>query len=182
MSPAKPASTALPTALSVPVPILQEGEVVILAKKPSPWFVLIVSLPVLGAAAAVAVLAMLARSTGSSFPLAGTTLLFVSVAAGCIRVLLASYQWASRLYILTNLRVLRVRGVWEIDIFECPLHRLTDVQLSAAKSERLLGVGTIVFSSDKPLGPESLWLHISHPAQALELINNARRNMTNRPK
>jgi hypothetical protein len=182
MSPAAKPASALPAALSAAVPILHEGEVVILAKKPSGWFVLIVSLPVLAAAAAVAALAILARGAGASFPLAATTLLFVSLAAACFRVLLASYQWASRLYILTNLRVLRVRGLWEIDIFECPLHRLTDVQLVAAKTERLVGVGTIVFSSDKALPPEALWLHISRPAQALELINNARRNMTNRPK
>jgi type III secretory pathway component EscS len=182
MSPAAKPVPALPTQLSVPVTILQEGEVVILAKKPSPWFVLLVSLPVLAAAAAVAMLAILARGSGAAFPLAATTLLFVSLAAACMRVLMASYQWASRLYMLTNLRVLRVRGLWEIDILECPLHRLTEVQLLAAKTERLLGVGTIVFSSDKPLPPEALWLHISQPAQALELINNARGNMTNRPK
>jgi hypothetical protein len=127
-------------------------------------------------------LALLAKDSGTTFPLAATTLLLVSLAAASVRVLVASYQWASRLYILTNLRVLRVRGVWEIELFECPLHRLTDVQLSAPKSERLLGVGTIVFSSDRPLPPESLWLHISRPTRVMELINNARGNMTNRPK
>ena len=89
MSPsADPASTSVATESLVPEGVLQEGEIVILAMKPSPWFVLLISLPILtivGVAAAVVFFAgeLLFQTDGVNMIFA------ICLAALCARLVVA---------------------------------------------------------------------------------------------
>ena len=46
------------------------------------------------------------------------------------RLLWATLQWMGRLYILTDLRILCVWGVFNIELFDCPLRKVARIRAS----------------------------------------------------
>ena len=100
----------------------------------------------------------------------------VFVIAG--RVMWAVLQWMGRLYVLTDLRILRLSGVFTIDVFDCPLRKVRSVQLVATVRERLLGLASIEIHSSRGGEPSALWQTISRPkeihAKVLAAINRAK--------
>ena len=55
-------------------------------------------------------------------------------------------QWASRVYVLTNRRIMRIRGVFSADLFECALVKIIGSKVVAGPHERVLRLGTIRFN------------------------------------
>ena len=107
MSPlAEPASQSqtLVAAQFVPAGVIQSGEIIILALKPSSWYVLMISMPLLVAAIVVSALASISRF----YSLAGyETWVYSLAVALCLgRLTIACWQWLGKTYILTNCRVL----------------------------------------------------------------------------
>ncbi len=166
---AEPANAAAERVL-VPERVLDEGEIVILAMKPSAWFVLIVSWPVLAVAALVAAAGLFA---GEIMNLPRETIALLAFAAMGLRIIVASLQWMSRLYVLTNLRFMRISGMIRPDVFACPLRKIRDVQLQALPGEKMLALGSLFFSIDSEQTPESSWTNISHPEDVLKTVKQA---------
>ena len=98
--------------------ILQDGEVVLLILKPSRWSILLTSLPF---AAFVAI----AGIAGNLCVEPRNQHLVVEVAALALtaRIMWATLQWMSRLYIMTDFRILRLSGIFSVDVFDCPSER-----------------------------------------------------------
>jgi uncharacterized membrane protein YdbT with pleckstrin-like domain len=96
----------------------------------------------------------------TSFCLAGV---LVRLVVGCL-------QWFSRLYVLTNRRVLRVKGVLNVQVFECRLERIQNTFMSLSLPERLTGMGTIFFATAGTGLPEAAWLMINRPREVHEII------------
>lgn len=154
--------------------LLQDGEVVILAIKPSPWFLLLVSRAALVLAGVLAGGAALAREAwGMSLPLNGILLLAAGIALG--RVFLACLQWLGRLYILTNRRVLLLRGIARSDVRH---ERLRDVRRAiqtAGFAERPLGLGTLAFETTEGRVSPVVWLHLASVRDVREEVERALR-------
>lgn len=170
-----PADTANPPAgaeVSSAEQILQGGEEIILAVKPSPWFVVLVSWPVLLAAAALAAGAYAASEWFAAALPAGAIYL-LCLAAAATRVMVASLQWMSRLYMLTNLRVMRIRGVLQADIRVHLLRKIARTHCSAGLFERVMGVGTLSFEVPGEETAETAWAHVSRPREVEEAVNQA---------
>ena len=164
--------------------LLNGSEIIILATKPSLWYVLLISSRWLAFLLPVSIAAWVLWQIGS---LGGQAqvLLGISLAGISIRLMCGLLQWQSRVYILTNLRVLRIRGVLRVEMFQCHLLRLKDVPLTMSMTEKLLGLGTIRLVNDSSGKPGARWLNIRHPAQVrqqiLEAINalKGRSNQSN---
>ncbi|MFB3894629.1 MAG: PH domain-containing protein [Phycisphaerae bacterium] len=170
--PASPAA-ALP-ATAVPARLLQDGEIVILAIKPSAWFIVLASWQVLAVAAAVSLLVYLAVVMFRiQTPTAPSAVFWICAAAALARLLVACFQWAGRLYVLTNLRIMRVRGADGADVSACLLKDIRRAVPCAIVLERALGVGSIAFDTAKGNSSELTWLHIPRPDEALQTINEA---------
>jgi len=150
---------------------LHDGEEVILAVKPSAWFIMFASLPVLSLAAVPVVLVYLARTYfHGGLPL--QTVWLVSLAVGCVRVILACFQWMGRLYVLTNLRVLRIQGVFREDVFECLLKRIDEPSLSPSLPQRLVGVGNLHFRIWQATSEEQ-WSCLADVDKVLQMVLDA---------
>jgi hypothetical protein len=177
--------TAEPTAaakagwiVAVPATLIQPDEEIVLAIKPSGFFILVVSAP------ALAMLAMLALASylvdaGGLISLSTRTITATCMAGGLLRALIACLQWLSRTYVLTNRRVLRIMGVLRIDIFECGLARIQNTRLSLSVPERLFGMGTILFATAGTEQGQAAWLMIARPGEihpiVVEYIRRAQR-------
>ena len=157
--------------------VLSDGELVLLILKPSYWFITLSSLRF----NAIVLTLMLAASIYEEKLPYSSWLYFelgLFVIAG--RVMWAILQWMSRVYILTDLRIVRLAGVFTPDIFACPLRRVARARLIVTLKERPLGVGTIeIIPSDDSL-PIGQWQTVSSADEVhrtiLQSIGRARQN------
>jgi hypothetical protein len=162
-----PADRAVNIAVAgvVPEHLLDGGEIVHLAIKPSMWSVLLVS----GRWILLGV-AMYFFSCSEWCPLQFHWYVYQAgfwIALG--RLGWAVLEWVSTLYVLTNLRVMRLRGVFNVELFECRLQRVQNTFLTLSFAERLIRIGTITFQTAGQLGTAS-WRMVAHPWEVHEQV------------
>jgi len=173
MSPsAEPANLAAEGTAATVTRLLEDGEIVLLAVKPSRWFVLLVSWPVLLLAGAVMGVTWIAGRYCSATVDEPTVTLLCSVVA-FVRVMLAGFQWLGRLYLLTNRRVMRLRGIIREDVFQCPLKRIRQTCVSATLPERWVAVSSLLFEFDPPRS-EGHWTYLASAKEVRQAVEEAR--------
>ena len=160
---------------AVPAHLLDGGEVVILAIKPSPWFVLIRSLRWLVGLAVLALVIQRFPQATRGFPAANQVVMVVAIAV----LALGALKWVSRLYVLTNRRIMRFRGVLKVEIFHTPLENLTGATLSIAPYERLLRIGTVYFDGPDLPSPSTRWVHLARADEVHRTITETLRRAHN---
>jgi hypothetical protein len=147
--------------------ILRDGEIVLLLIKPSLWTILFSSLP----AVAVAMIVMI--STGLWAP----HHVHIGVEAGVmlisLRALWAIVGWSCKLYVLTDLRILRIWGVFNPQIHDVPLRKVARTRLVSSFHERLWRLGSIEIIPESDQWPWSVWQTIARPGEAHEIIRRA---------
>ncbi len=152
----------------VPAGLLEGGEIVILALKPSSWFVLVSSLPVLLSAAAVAAVAYL--MSFSDYFGDPEVVWYFCAGAALLRLMIASWQWLGRTYVLTNRRIVCIRGLVRVELAAAGLAQVREALLAASLGERIVGAGSIycLIESDSP--PAVAWQTVARPAEVHEII------------
>jgi len=155
----------------LPANLLDGDEVVILAIKPSLWFVVFTSVRWLAVTVAVI---LLAGFWGHRIPFVNSPMVVQAAAAlAAARVGFALLQWVARLYVLTNRRVIRLMGILNINLFECPLTKIQNTYMTFAWYERLTGLGSISFATAGTGGIEASWMYINHPLEVHERVRSA---------
>ncbi|NQU76205.1 MAG: PH domain-containing protein [Planctomycetes bacterium] len=172
-------AAALGVDIALPAQLIQDGEEIVLSIKPSGFFVLLVSAPVL-LALAMASMAAAAINGFDIIKLPTNAIVAACVAAGLLRLALAGLQWLSRIYVLTNRRILRIKGVLHVSVFECPLQRLQNTVLALSLAERIFGIGTILFATAGTGQMEAAWTMIAKPAEVHKLVVEYIRRAQNR--
>ena len=133
---------------------------VLLILKPSLWFIVFGSMRFAAAVLIITIGAQLwlddARAVGS-IAYAGTFLL-----AG--RVMWAVLQWMGRLYVLTDLRILRLSGVFNVEIFDCALRKVATTRLTRTFREKLWRLGSIEIVPADDSCPPGVWQTVKRPA------------------
>ena len=168
----------------VPADLLEGGEVVILALKPSGWFVLLASLPVLASATVVAGAAYVVDIFHPPTP--APAILSFALAGVCTRAVFACWQWLGRTYVLTNRRIVSLCGLVNTDVQAAALTDVGRAAMAAAWVERILAAGTIfcLGPQDDASGPASAgadvparalvtWSAVAHPQDVLEIVQEA---------
>ena len=153
------AGRAASDTVTIPAELLDGGEVVLLAIKPSLWFIIFDSARwlVLGAALLiVAATGSLSLGWMSSRMVAQVACLFM---VG--RLAAALLRWVSRFYVLTNRRVMRMRGVFQADILSCPLVKIRNTRVTVGIHERMTRLGTILFVTEEMPGSDLHWYQIA---------------------
>ena len=172
---AAPTATSLATLLSRH--ILRDGEVVILLLKPSPLFILLTSMRVV-AVVALLVTAIFLFDINDRFQWNTVAVIEAGVFLVAGRLMWAVLQWMARLYVLTDLRVLRISGVFNVHIFDCPLRKVARTRVLQSTRDRLLGVGSIEIIPMDDDEPEGVWQTIAKPRmvheQVVATINKAK--------
>lgn len=168
-----PLATAAPIQPVVLAGVLEEGEIVILATRPSIWFILLKRLGSFAAAVVFSIAAIM---------LDALDLLNISapaIIAGVLAALALTMLWfmidrATRLYLLTDRRVLRVSGVFRQTVIEAPLRHVQSVTLYRSLRERIFGIGTVVFSTAAAGGiaGEFSWFMSPAPLDAIKTIRD----------
>ena len=160
--PVEDAVVARPAVLSRT--ILADGEIIILDLRPSPWFVLLVSAPavVLGA---IVLLAANLRLVTELYPNGRSLLQHAGLWIIILRLAWAVLQWSARHYILTDRRLVRQRGVLNVQVFECRLDRLQNTFILQTLVQRMLRIGTLFFATAGTGAVEATWMHVRNPGE-----------------
>ena len=146
--------------------ILRDGEVVLLILKPSMWFILFSSMRFAAAVLIVAIAAQLwihQAHVAGSIAYAGAFLL-----AG--RVMWAVLQWMGRLYVLTDLRIVRLSGVFTVEIFDCALRKVGTTRLTHTFREKLWRLGSIEIVPADDSCPPSVWQTVRRPNEVHDKV------------
>jgi hypothetical protein len=146
--------------------VIRDGEVVLLALKPSFWFILLSSLRFIAAVSIVALglIASERRYNREWFYVEGA----IFVVAG--RIMWSVLQWMGRLYVLTDMRVIRLSGVFRLNIFDCALRKVARTQVTTTLKERLCGTGSIEIVPADEQCPAGVWQTVRRPVEVNELI------------
>jgi len=151
--------------------MLGGDEVIQLSIKPSLWFIPLVSL---GWIIAVGVLvAALATGLRGSWGREGLFVCQALIGVAALRLAIATLQWASRLYVLTNRRVMRFTGVLSVRVAECPLARISAIDLLVRPQARVLRLGTIRMQPVDAAAVPLTWDDVAHPHEIHEILERA---------
>lgn len=162
----RPMSPALAVLLTGHV--LRDGEVVQLILKPSIWFIPLTSLIFAAAVAICGMAATLWLPKHVAWYYVQAALFLI---AG--RLMWATIQWVNRLYILTDQRVVRLSGAFNVEIFDCPLRRISHTRVVKNFRERLLRLGSIEIQPADETKSPGLWQTISRPREVEAMVREA---------
>jgi len=167
---ATPTATA-EQAAAASLELLEGDEIVEMSIKPSLWYIPIVSCNWGIATGVLAALVAVARRGAWSSTASATVLALILLAV--IRVAVAALQWASRLYVLTNRRVMHFHGVLTVASEECSLKRVHDARPVVSWYQRAVQLGSIQITpaGDNPV--PILWDHVARPLEIYEKLIRA---------
>jgi hypothetical protein len=126
--------------------IVHDDEIIILMLRPSLWFVV---LSCSGSLMVIAILT-LALMWMSRLPWVGWNdgqVFAAGAAAGALRLLWQGLEWWSRVYVLTDRRVIRRAGVLRVAVFQAPLRNIQHTAVVRRLREQLFGLGSIGFAT-----------------------------------
>jgi uncharacterized membrane protein YdbT with pleckstrin-like domain len=155
----------------VPEQILQEDEIVILLLKPSILYIFYTAVPfMLGALLLGILLVQMAVWSPNVFFTAGTISLLTVLA--CVgRLIWSLLVWTSHTYMLTNRRIVTIKGVLSVHMFQANLRKIQKTDLYRPLALRILGTGTIAFSTAASGGMiDSTWVMIARPLETHDQI------------
>jgi hypothetical protein len=147
--------------------MLQDGEIVELVVRPSPWWLVLSSWRTL-LLCAVIILAGLTFAPGPR-----NWYVEVGLLGGLARLMWATVKWMSRLHVLTNMRVMTVSGVFNVVVTECPLRRLARIREVTVLSERVVLAGSLELIPMDESFAIMLWQTIRTPAEVYRKIQAA---------
>ena len=150
-------------AVLLPADLIGGDESIIFAIKPSVWFIFFDSARWL----IVGLVAVTCASwlTELIVPLSEAQFLSAVLSVVGVRVVVALLRWVSRSYVLTNRRVMRIRGVLKTDVFDCPLVHIRNTAVTVSFHEALSGLGTLNFVLSQRADQRSAWRNIAHAGE-----------------
>jgi hypothetical protein len=151
---------------------LEDGEIVVLAVRPSLWFLPLSSLWTL--ASIVLLIALVFFGAGYVTLDQYRLLLIQSLAIlAVVRLVYAFYLWASRWYVLTNRRVMWLAGGLRPLEYATRLRQIRESRLEVSPGQRLLGLGTLHMPPRNGENPEIVWHHLRRPQEVQHQVQKA---------
>ncbi|HEX7010126.1 MAG TPA: PH domain-containing protein [Phycisphaeraceae bacterium] len=158
-----------PAAALLPAQLFQPGEIIILLLKPSPWFILLAPLKTL-VALALLILGVITLNRYFPLGLENRDLVLLGVALIGVRLFWQFLEWLSRIYILTDQRMIRIQGVLRVAVLEVRLNQIQHTELLFTLRERLFGLGTVAFATAGTAWTEAYWRMVARPLEVHQRV------------
>ena len=166
---AQPVSPDVVSAV-LPQNILHEDEVVLLLIKPSLWFIVLTSFRFVLAVLLAAVLVVKMFGLQSTTSVTPQTMALVATVVSLGRMVWSLLVWTSHIYMLTNLRVVTIKGVINVAMFQAPLRKVQRTLLYKPLILRFFGVGTLGFATAATTDFDSTWVMVARPVLVHEQV------------
>lgn len=158
-------------ALMLPAQVLHPGEVVVLLLRPSPLYILLAPLRTLIVILLGVLLVALVQRRGVDLGLSTADLVLAGAGLVGARLFWQVLEWLNRIYILTDRRVIRVRGVINVHVFERPLAEVRRVDLLRPAILRVFGLGTLGYITNGDNTYEAYWHMLAKPQEVHDTVN-----------
>jgi len=150
--------------------ILDDNEIIEHSFRPSPWYVAALSVRFVAMMLLISGIAML---LSDEFEGPATLVAAGAIVAALVRLGLASLQWVSRLYVLTNRRAIRFSGVFNVRISECALACITRIELERSAMQSVLRLGTIRMTAEGRTPGALAWTYLPRPDDIHAVLTRA---------
>ncbi|MEO1130142.1 MAG: PH domain-containing protein [Planctomycetota bacterium] len=148
-------------------PALQDGETILLRTRPAGRLVILAS--AIGLVLSVAVLAVLGQAFQQSWRIP-----LMVVALGQLGAIPAAFMWATTRYVLTDRRVLAVRGGVISRAVERPLVSVGRVACGSLRTQGWLSIGSVLCESAADAGHAPVeWVGVARPEACRQAIADA---------
>ncbi len=171
------ASLAPDRAASIlPADLIHDDEVVILLLRPSPLYIPLSSL---GSLVIIALITFALAYLGRVSWMAAwvgwndTQVFGLGIGLAALRLGWQMLEWWSRIYVLTDRRIIRRMGVLRVSIFQTPLKNIQHTSVFRYLRERFSGLGTIGFATAGSDVYEAYWVMVSQPFAVHRVVNEA---------
>ncbi|HPM24298.1 MAG TPA: PH domain-containing protein [Phycisphaerae bacterium] len=169
--PAVPGVRVAPAKAAAKLELLDGDEVIQLSIKPSLWFIPLVAAKwVLAMALLAAGVAVVMRE---GWTREGLIVFQLLIGVAAIRVGVATLQWASRLYVLTNRRVMRFKGILSVDVAERRLAQIGQIKLHIPRYGHALRLGSILMQLAEHDSTPLWWDDVARPHEIHEILERA---------
>ena len=151
--------------------LLAEGEIIIYIARPSMWDIPLSSMRTL---VGLFVLGLVCQFMPVNNQNHAIWVVISLLAIG--RVIFSAISWTGKLYVLTNRRLLRVKGIYRYDVFDCPLKRVGQVNVTRNWMQAVLNIGTVKLDITGNPYADADWIDISNPEKAAQIISTTIRS------
>lgn len=158
----------------VPAELFDGGEIVILAIKPSMWRPIFDSAAWLVSCGLLAIALVALGRTIPGLSLAMSIQIVLLIAS--VRLAFAVMRWIPTWYVLTNRRVLQIQGVRRPRVSGCLLTEVQNTYVHITLSDRMAGLGTIAFVTNRRDKVSQIWQSIHDPEEVHAKIRRAIEN------
>ncbi len=152
------------TTSSIARQLVRDDEIIILMIRPSILFVL---LPTIGMLLAILAITMALAFLAAKFPQVVGWSETSAFALGVILIVLRLgwqfLDWATRVYVLTDRRVIRRMGVLRVSVFEASLSNIQHTSVFVRFRERVFGLGSIGFATSGSDVFDAFWVMVRNP-------------------
>lgn len=90
-----------------------------------------------------------------------------------LNFLIRYLKWISTLYAMSNMRVITKKGILGRSFEDMPLDMITNIDVSQSAGQRLLGYGTVVFSSQSGTRDDVVWKWVPDPIMVRRKVQEA---------
>ncbi len=105
-------------------------------------------------------------------PLIGFVILLIPITTGMKDVL----EWTHHQYIITNLRVMQISGIFNKNVIDSSLDKVNDIKMTQSAFGRMFGYGDIEILTASELGV-NLFKRIDNPVKFKSALINAKANL-----
>ena len=154
--------------------MLQDDESIVMRLRPSRWFILLESVPLL---ILLVVLGLILNAAVWMMESMGLAAIMESgaiwLASGYVAVLTVAWQylqWRFRRYILTSHRVITAAGVVRRSIYETSLEHVRQTLISVSVMERCTGIGSLLMATAGTAVYDTAWFMIADPVGAQQAV------------
>ena len=159
---------------TLPGGVVNGGEIMLFAIKPSMWRPVLESAPWLVTMSLLAVALTWLRTPIPGLSLAGTAQVALMVAVA--RLAFAVVRWVPSWYVLTNRRLIEIHGVRSPRIWACLLVEVRNTYVEVSSVDKCLGLGSIRFVTDHPNDLPHVWHCVAKPDQVHARIRRSIEN------
>ncbi len=154
----------------LPAELLQPTEIIVLLLKPSAWFIVLSCIGSLAVILVATVIALALIDRNISIGLGRQDVILLAIGLTIARLFWQVLEWLSRVYVLTDQRVIRVRGVVRVSVFETPIKQVQHTNTSFSLRERFFGLGTIGFATAGTGIVEAQWEMLAQPLEVHRIV------------
>lgn len=154
----------------LPAELLQPSEIIVLLLKPSAWFILLSCIGSLVTILIVTGIALALIDHNVQIGLGRKDVVLLAIGLLGARLFWQFLEWLSRVYVLTDQRVIRVHGVIRVSVFEAPIKQIQHTNTHFSLRERFFSLGTIAFATAGTGIVEAYWEMLAQPLEVHRIV------------